>query len=198
MADSFTSRILERYPDAFESAWEAAGRFAEQHELESRMVTYSRARELAILVAAMRASYVCMVWGGFGYPALHVASTFGHTGRLDLVEEDPLAANHVEEQIRHYAYTDRVHVTVGAPSNVVRSLNGPYDAVLVDDAGHRYAGVFDDLVRLLRTGGALVIAPGDSGPAEGQSTLFDAVLQDSRLVAGAIGDDGLLVAVRRR
>lgn len=202
MPDSPADIILQHHPDPFASQREAAREYREQHGSLGILPSYSEARELAVLVAAVRATYVCMLYSGFGYGALHIASAFRLTGRLDVVESDPRAAEFAEKLVTQSAYNDRVRVNLGSHQNVVGSLNGPYDTILLDDWGTKYLPLFNDLVRLTRTGGCIIVQRlgGNTIPESlGESdSLLGAMVNDPRLYTSVPEALSPVIAVRLR
>jgi predicted O-methyltransferase YrrM len=95
---------------------------------------------------------------GLGYLALHLSDVFGHTGRLDVLDNDPVHAGMVESAARDHNLSDRINVHRGAVAQVVPSLNGPFDLVLLDAHLPIVAPLYADVTRLLRAGGTLAIA----------------------------------------
>lgn len=185
----------QTFEDEFEADREAALDFANRHGIDPGAVpSFDEARETAVMVAACRASYVLAIGSGLGYPALHTASVFGYTGRLDLVEASPAAAAFVEERASAHAIGDRVRVTLGAPSSVVPSLSGPYD-VIVASAATVDADLAEDLVRLLRTGGAMLVRRAPEGSS---SPVLTRLARDARLLWHIPVAGGLAVGVKRR
>ncbi len=188
-------------PDPFAGARERALALAEAHSDPLKVPTYSTARELGVLLAAFRASYVCLFSSGVGYGALHASSHFRNTGRADVVEPDPAIAEFTESLARQHALGEIVRVHLGAPAAVVPSLNGPYDAMVVDDLGPRHGEMADDIVRLTRTGGIILAQvhepiSGESTP--GHPSLAESFLTDGRLLCHIPAGAGIAVVVRRR
>ncbi len=154
-------------PDRFAEVREAAIAHTSEHQCDGGPASLLRAREAAVLVRATRASYVLELGTGLGYSSLHALDVFGRTGRLDTIESDPLHARLAEENFSRYGYSDRVRVYTGRDADVLAGLNGPYDLVILDSNPSGYPSLFEDAVRLLRTGGLLLanIAGGEP-PAE--------------------------------
>jgi predicted O-methyltransferase YrrM len=189
------------HPDPFADARDRALALAETHSDPLQVPGYSMARELGVLLAAFRASYVCLSSSGVGYGALHASSHFRNTGRADVVEPDPAIAEFTGSLARQHALSEIVRVHLGAPSAVVPSLNGPYDAMVVDDLGPRHGEMADDIVRLTRTGGVIlaqVRQPISGESAPGHRSLAEAFLSDGRLLCHIPTGPGLAVIVRRR
>jgi predicted O-methyltransferase YrrM len=183
------SEFLVSAPDRFaELAPAAEGQ--EQPTTAARL----RARYLAALAAATRATYVLCVGDGLAHAAFHVAAGFGHTGHLDLVAANPEVARDVLAAIRRHSYEERVRLHAASAINVVPSLNGPLDLVIADVAGLDWETLYEPLVRLVRTGGSLaLIAPAPEG--DGWVARLAA---DERLYVHVPETESPILAVRRR
>lgn len=202
MPESPADAILEHHPDPFAAQRESAVAYREKHGTTGPLPAYAEARELSVLVSAIRGSYACMLYSGYGYGALHVATAFGHTGRLDVVESDPAVAEFAEALVRQESLGDRVRVNLGSHANVLGSLNGPYDVVIADDWGARYLPVFQDMVRLTRTGGCIIVQrlgedaiPETLDPSK---SLLGALANDPRLYTSVPRSLSPMLSVRRR
>jgi predicted O-methyltransferase YrrM len=202
MPESPAGVILKHHPDPFAQQRAAAEKYREEHGGVGTLPTYAEARELSVLVAAVRATYVCMLYSGFGYAALHVTAALRHTGRVDVVESDPHAAEFAEKLVQQESLQDRVRVHLGAHANVIGSLNGPFDTILLDDWAERYQPLFEDLVRLTRTGGCIIAqrlteAPIPQTLGESES-LLGAMIGDPRLFTSVPPPLSPVIGVRRR
>ncbi len=189
------------HPDPFADARRRAVKLAEEHADPLSVPSYLQAREIGMMLAALRASYVCMFSSGVGYGALHAASHFGTTGRAEVVEPDPAIAEFTEGLARQHALSEIVRVHLGAPGTVVPSLNGPYDAMVVDDLGTRHGEMAGDIVRLTRTGGAILAQLHEPLATESDGahrSLAEAFLADGRLLCHIPPGPGLAIIVRHR
>src|SRR5690606_24917283 len=120
-------------------------KLAEEHGSPQPVPSYLHAREIGAMLAAVRASYVCLFSSGVGYGALHAAAQF-RTGRVDVVEPDPAIAEFTEGLAHQHALNEIVRVHLGTPGAVVPSFSGPYDAMVVDDLGLAHGEMADDIV----------------------------------------------------
>lgn len=195
--DDTANDLVQRQTDPFAAVRDLAIEEAGRHERTSDVASYQGAREVSTLIAAARASYVLVGNSGFGYLPLHIVATFGHTGQVDLVETSPAVAAFVEQVARQQSVGDRVRVYLGSPANVVSSLNGPYDVVLLDSVRDGAGPRFEDVVRLTRIGGAIIVVNGTAGGDSGAEFL-EAIATDPRLLASFPADLSPVVAVRRR
>lgn len=159
-------------------------------------------REVEVLTRATHSSYVLELGAGVGQATLHIASAFGRTGRLDAVEPDPVHADLLENLVRRYALEEVVRVHRAAPTTVVSALSGPYDLIVVHEGLAALAGGYEDLVRLLRTGGSLILripaAERVPGAAAGEGGLLQRLAEDPRVAPWFARDLDRVIATRVR
>ena len=67
-----------------------------------------------------------------GYSAILIAQRLGPEGRLVSVEKDPVAAEVARANVAHAGLAERVEIIEGASTEVIPSLEGPFDLVLLD------------------------------------------------------------------
>ena len=159
-ADDPAETLTRLHPDRFAEVREEALAHGAEHGCGTAPPTFLRVRELAVLVRAMHASYVLELGTGLGYGGLHIVDAFGRTGRLDTVERDPAHAKLAEANFRRFAFDERVRVHCGRAAEVVSALNGPYDLIVLDDDSVGYLALYEDLLRLVRTGGSIIAGAG--------------------------------------
>lgn len=210
--DEFARELLDARPDRFAAA--IAGLPA-----EDRLGALTFARQLAAVVRAMRATYVLHVAsdlppGAAGeaaavHASLHLAGAFGHTGQLETVVSHERLATAITAHAERHALAERVRVHAGDAPTVVRALNGPHDLAIAGARWREYERMGDHLMRLVRTGGALLVvnagalpaalaeSPGDAGAASLQRFLR-ALAADERYELGASPDFRFVLAARVR
>ncbi len=152
-------------PDRFADLLPATDAHGREHGCDLGSAPVLPAREIGVLVRATRASYVLEVGTGLGYCGLHAVDGFGRTGRLDTIERDQVHAQLAEENFRRYGLADRVRVHCGREADVLAGLNGPYDMLVLHAGPAGDERSFEDILRLLRTGGTLLVNSSGGGPA---------------------------------
>lgn len=167
-------------PDRFGEVREQALAHCAEHGCDGAPATPRRARELAVLTRATHASYVLEFGTGLGYSGLHTASSFGHTGRLDTIEHDPIHAGLAEENFRRFALGERVRVNRGRIREVVAALNGPYDLAVLDSDPADYPAMFEDILRLVRVGGSILVHAAAASP--GLDEYLERLAEDVRVL----------------
>lgn len=212
-ADGFARELLDARPDRFAAA------LADLPEAD-RLDALAFARQLTATVRAMRATYVLHVAsdlpsGAAGeaaavHASLHLAGAFGHTGQLETVVSHERLAAAIAAHAGRHALAERIRVHAGDAPTVVRALNGPHDLVVAGARWREYERMGDHLMRLVRTGGALLVvnagalpaaladgAIGDAGAASLQRFLR-ALVSDERYELGASRDFRFVLAARVR
>ncbi|MCC7365420.1 MAG: class I SAM-dependent methyltransferase [Dehalococcoidia bacterium] len=189
-----------RRPDRFGGLRDHVQRHIGAHGCDGAPLGTVEARELAVVARATHASYVLELGAGLGESTLHLASAFGQTGRIDAVEADDAHATFIEQMAKLFALDAAVRVQRAPAERVIAALSGPYDLVVV----HGLVGeeLTDDIVRLVRTGGSILVLP-----APGQATiaavpvgggLLDRLATDPRLLAWFAPGMGRVLANRVR
>lgn len=181
--------------DRFAAVREEALAHCAEHGCTGTPATTLRGREIGVLVRATHASYVLELGTGLGYSGLQALDGFGRTGRLDTIESDPAHAKLAEENFRRFGFEERVRVHRARDSEVAPALNGPYDLVMLDSDPAGYAGLYEHLLRLVRTGGSLLVSAG--GETEARE-LFERLAVDERVAARFGPLPGEVLAVRVR
>ncbi len=153
--------------------------------------------------ASSRASYVLALGDSLAYPSLRVADGFGTVGRLDLVLRDNALASTIDAALTRHDLGEALRVHRGTPAQIVPGINGPYDLVLAALPPPQLDDLYEPIVRLLRTGGALVVAPwdrtiGEGDAVPGEADFLNRLADDARLLAYLPATESPLIAVRRR
>lgn len=191
--DSATALTL-RKPDRFADVREATVAHVGEHGCGLIAATVVEARGFAVFVRATRSSHVLQLGSGLGYTSLHLAAALGRTGRLDVVEPDQTHAEAAVANVRRFALDERVRIHHGNARDVVPALSGPYDLAVLETERDDYPWLFDDLVRLLRTGGSVFAPAGALLPER----FLDQLAADERLEAWFGPDLQRVVATRTR
>ncbi len=154
----YAQGLVARRPDRYADVAAQYEPHRDNHRCTVFPPTPLSAREIGVFVRAMHASYVLELGTGLGYGGLHVAASFGATGRLDTIEIDPTHAAIAAENFRRFALEERVRLNQGAAHEVISALSGPYDLVVMDCDWADYPPLYEDIVRLVRTGGSIILA----------------------------------------
>jgi predicted O-methyltransferase YrrM len=188
---------------------EQAQRRGEQ--LDATPVSNAAGATLRLLAAAVSARHVVEVGTGAGSSGLWLLQGMPRDGILTSIDIDP---EHQRAAREAYAAagipSQRTRVISGDAEQVLgRLTDGAYDLVLVDADKESYPAYAEQAVRLLRTGGLLVLdnmlwhdRVADPASRDGVTTLLrdlgKKLREDDRLLPALLPvGDGLFVAVRR-
>jgi predicted O-methyltransferase YrrM len=166
---------------------------------------------LRLLAASIAARHVIEIGTGAGTSGLWLLEGMAPEGVLTTIDAAP---EHSQAARDAYAAAgvahQRVRVITGRAADVLpRMSDGAYDLALVDADKAGYPGYVEHAIRLLRSGGVLVLdnmlwhdkVADPAARDEATSTLRDlgkAIRDDERLVSALLPvSDGLLVAVKR-
>jgi caffeoyl-CoA O-methyltransferase len=163
---------------------------------------------LQVLLRTVGARRVLELGALAGYSGVWLARALPEDGSLTTIEKDHRHAELARQAFTEAGLAGRARVLEGAALAVLPTLAPGFDAVFVDADKEPLAKYFDWGVRLLRTGGLLlldnafrhgsVIDPKDHAPdTEGIRTFNRLAARDPRLIATIVPiRDGLLVAVK--
>lgn len=200
-AEAEAMLLTARRPDRYAELLAIAEDHARSHGCGLEVPTYVEGRQLAVFTRATHSTYVLEIGSGLGYTSLHIASTFGATGRLEAIEIDPVHAAILDEQARRYALNERIRVNAASPRDVIRALSGPYDLVVVTRGASGLPLMFEDMVRLVRIGGS-IFAPNlerlRHGNAADTARFLELCAEDDRLLPWFPPTLDMMLAARTR
>lgn len=180
----------------------------EREDLPAIFISPEEAKIIHVLLTSIRAHDVLEVGTLGGYSGVWIARALPPGGRLVTIDVDPRRAEIAREGFRAAGIVDRVEVRVGRATDVLPTLEGPFDAVFLDADKAPLPTYLDHALRLLRVGGLLlcdnaflegrVADPEAGGDDVDGMRMFNArVAGDPRLSAAVIPvRDGLTVAVK--
>ncbi len=93
-----------------------------------------------------------------GYSAILLATTLGPEGRITSIEKSSAAATASAANVAHAGLSDRVEVIHGSSSEVIPTLEGPFDLVFLDHWKDLYKPDLESIEKsgLLRPGSIVV------------------------------------------
>lgn len=115
-----------------------------------------KGRLLRRLLVRHRPSRALEVGSLFGYSAILIAGHLPPGGRLTCVEANGYLAKFVAGNVREAGLARRVSVVVGDAREMIPSLRGPFDFVLIDAAKEQYLDYLRALEPKLARGAVVV------------------------------------------
>ncbi|GAA5158617.1 O-methyltransferase [Ornithinimicrobium tianjinense] len=180
-------------------------------ELGAPPVSTSAGATLRLLASAVAARHVVEIGTGAGSSGLWLLQGMPRDGILTSIDSDPEHQRAAKEAFAEAGIpTQRTRVISGDAAQVLgRLTDGAYDLVLVDADKESYPVYVEEAIRLLRTGGVLVLdnmlwhdKVADPASRDEVTTLLrdlgKSLRDDDRLLPALLPvGDGLLVAVKR-
>ncbi|HYM69956.1 MAG TPA: class I SAM-dependent methyltransferase [bacterium] len=119
-------------------------------------ITPEAGRLLSILVRVLGARDILELGTSNGYSTIWLAWAASATGgHVTTVDQAPHKIAMARENLARAGLDGRVTIREGRILDVLRSLAGPVDFILLDADRPSYTGYLDPLLRLLRPGGLL-------------------------------------------
>lgn len=114
------------------------------------------AQLLDILVRASSPKRILEVGTAIGYSSILMAMAMAEVGRIDTVEISTDMVALARENILQAEKQDVIRVIAGDALEVLPCLSSEYDLIFIDGAKGHYLNLYDDIKRLLKSGGLLV------------------------------------------
>lgn len=162
------------------------------------------ARYLEVTIASTRAIRVMEVGTAAGYSTVTLARAVGDGGEVLAVEIDPELAGATRTNLERCGLSHIARVITGDAAEVVPTLEGPFDLILLDGDKAQYPMLLEACVPRLRLGGLLIADNALFPPRRVPARFSEPVDHYNKLAARdprlkstllPIGD-GLMVSVR--
>jgi predicted O-methyltransferase YrrM len=109
----------------------------------------------SILLKAIRAKRVLEVGTSAGFSTLWLADGIGRTGSLITIEMDSLKIERARQNFKQAGVDKLIEIKNGSACNVLRTLRGKFDFVLLDADKENITKYFDLVLPLVRVGGII-------------------------------------------
>lgn len=125
--------------------------------LNGRMVSgHLQGRLLVMLCRMIKPERVLEIGTFTGYSAICLAEGCGENAEIHTVEID----DELEDSIRHWldrsGYSSRIKLHIGKASEVIDTLEGPFDLVYMDHDKRDYLECYETLLPKVRVGGFML------------------------------------------
>src|SRR5512132_3489394 len=169
---------------------------------------------LRVLAFSSGARRILEIGTAIGYSGIWLAGALPPDGKLTTIDIDPDRARRARENFARAGLAGRAEVLVGDATDIVGTLDGPFDLIYQDGAKHLYTPLLNPLVTRLRPGGLLVtdnvlwegeVVPGfikaphrDSGSARIIAEYNERLFAHPDLLTSIVPlRDGVAIAVKR-
>jgi caffeoyl-CoA O-methyltransferase len=129
-------------------------RYAKQHDVP--IIGPACGRLLYLLTQTSGAKRIFEMGSAIGYSTIWFASAGGESSEVYYTDGDPANAALARKHFERAGVQDRVHVLTGNALELIDTIPGEFDLVLIDIDKHQYPAALRKAVPRLRSGGLLV------------------------------------------
>lgn len=111
---------------------------------------------IKFLLAAYKPRSVLEVGTAIGFSAILMAENLPEDSRITTIEKYEKRIPLAKENFERFGLKDRITFIEGDATDVLKSLEGPYDFIFMDAAKGQYINFLPEILRLLSPGGILL------------------------------------------
>lgn len=111
---------------------------------------------IRILLEIKKPERILEVGTAIGFSSVFMGESTGKTTHITTIENYPPRIERAKENIKLANMQDKITLLEGDAAVILKELNEPYDLIFMDAAKGQYIHFFDDVLRLLKSGGILL------------------------------------------
>lgn len=111
---------------------------------------------IKFLLATKQPRNVLEVGTAIGFSAVLMAENLPKTSHITTIEKYEKRIPVAKENFKKFGVEDRITFLEGDATEILKTLEGPYDLIFMDAAKGQYINFFPDIRRLLSSGGILL------------------------------------------
>ena len=151
--DSRVFRVISRL--GRQSEKEGRGDTKVEHGHEMLAITADTGMFFSILIKAIKAKRVLELGTSAGFSTLWLAEAVGKNGSIITIEMDSLKIERARKNFKQAGVDSFVEIKQGSALNVLRTLKGKFDFVLIDADKENINKYFDLVLPLVKVGGII-------------------------------------------
>jgi caffeoyl-CoA O-methyltransferase len=129
-------------------------RYAEQHDVP--IIGPACGRLLYLMTQISGARRIFEMGSAIGYSTIWFARAAGPGSEVYYTDGDPANANRARENFERAGVQDRIRVLTGNALDLIDTVPGEFDVILVDIDKHQYPAALQKALPRLRSGGLLI------------------------------------------
>lgn len=129
-------------------------RYAKQHDVP--IIGPACGRLLYLMAQISGAKRIFEMGSAIGYSTIWFAQAVGSEGEVYYTDGDPTNAALARKNFERAGVQDRVHVLTGNALNLIDTVPGEFDLILIDINKDQYPPALQKAIPRLRTGGVLI------------------------------------------
>lgn len=129
-------------------------RYAEQHDVP--IIGPACGRLLHLMTQISGAKRIFEMGSAIGYSTIWFARAAGPGGEVYYTDGDAANANRARDNFERAGVQDRIRVLTGNALDLIDTVTGEFDMILIDIDKHQYPAALQKAVPRLRSGGLLI------------------------------------------
>ncbi len=127
------------------------------YELAVPIIDIETAKFLEFLLTINKPVRILELGTAVGFSAILMSRYLGDNGKITTIDRNPRMIEQAEKNFEEFGISDKIEFIKGDIVDVIRTLEEPYDFILLDSAKGQYVNIYDDVLRLLNDGGILFV-----------------------------------------
>lgn len=121
------------------------------------IIPHETAKFIDLLCQIVQPQEILEIGTAVGFSASLMARHLGPQGHLTTIDRYELMSSRAKENFAKLGLTDKIEMIEADAADVLPKLTGPYDFIFMDSAKAKYVEFLPDCLRLLKSGGLLLI-----------------------------------------
>ncbi|MGX7092041.1 O-methyltransferase [Hutsoniella sourekii] len=121
------------------------------------VVPHETAKFIDFFTAVHQPKQILEIGTAIGFSASLMAQHLPADGHLTTIDRYPEMYERAKSNFQKYGYADKITMLEGDAKDILPGLEGPYDLIFMDSAKAKYIEFLPECMRLLSTGGVLMI-----------------------------------------
>lgn len=112
---------------------------------------------LNLLLGQLKPTNILEIGAAIGFSSSLMAQHVGDKGHVTTIDRFDVMINKAKANYEKLGLTNKVTLLEGQASDILPTLEGPYDLIFMDSAKSKYYDFFPECMRLLKVGGMLIV-----------------------------------------
>ena len=130
---------------------------AEANRLGIPIIPHETAKFIDFLCSIFKPHQILEIGTAVGFSAALMAQHLSDQGHLTTIDRYEKMFARAKDNFKKMDLTDKITLLEGDAADILPTLTGPYDLIFMDSAKAKYVEFLPECLRLLRTGGILLI-----------------------------------------
>ncbi len=127
------------------------------YELLVPIIDIETAKFLEFLLTLNKPKRILELGTAVGFSAILMSQYLQEGGTITTIDRNPRMIEQAEKNFGDFGVCDKIEFLKGDIVDVIKTLEEPYDFILLDSAKGQYVNIYDDVLRLLNPNGILFV-----------------------------------------